>query len=75
MNSQTVHANEPFPNNRCNKSVWSVGFGVKDLPIVMQAMFIIQLQIVPDKVLLSDRDTFLGRQKLGEKTNDVILNI
>lgn len=47
--------------------IGSVGFGVKDLPIVMQAMFIIQLQIVPDKVLLSNRDTFMGSQKLGEK--------
>lgn len=63
----THSACEPIANNCRNKSVWSVGVGVKDLPIVMQAMIIVQLQIVPDKVLLSNRDTFMGSQKLGEK--------
>lgn len=84
MNSESVHANKsrythsackPIADNCHHRSVWSVGFGVKDLPIVMQAVFIIQLQIVPDKVLLGNRDTFMDSQKLGEKTNEVNLNI
>lgn len=34
-------------------------------------MFIVQLQIVPDKVLLGNRDTFTVREKAGEKTTKV----
>lgn len=34
-------------------------------------MFIIQLQIVPDKVLLGNRDTFTVRKKAEEKTTKV----
>lgn len=43
-----------------------------DLPVVMQAMFIVQLQIVPDKVLLGNRDSFTdnwGRRGGEEKQN------
>lgn len=43
-----------------------------DLPVVMQAMFIVQLQIVPDKVLLGNRDSFTdnwGRGEGEEKQN------
>lgn len=42
-----------------------------DLPVVMQAMFIVQLQIVPDKVLLGNRDSFtdswVKRERGGER--------
>lgn len=41
-----------------------------DLPIVMQTMFIIQLQIVPDKVLLGNRDTFTESQREGRRENN-----
>lgn len=34
-------------------------------------MFIVQLQIVPDKVLLGNWDTFTVREKAGEKTTKV----
>lgn len=52
------------------------GLRLIDLPVVMQAMFIIQLQIVPDKVLLGNRDTFTDRQgKVGEKITKVDMNI
>lgn len=52
------------------------GLRLIDLPVVMQAMFIIQLQIVPDKVLLGNRDTFTDhRGKVGEKITKVDMNI
>lgn len=43
-----------------------------DLPVVMQAMFIVQLQVVPDKVLLGNWDPFTGRwRKAGKKKNKI----
>lgn len=48
-------------------------FGRIDLPIIMQTMFIIQLYIIPDKMLLGNRDTFVVRERVGEKIIKVSL--
>lgn len=57
-----------LPQWQCSEA--QKGSGGIDLPIVMQTMFIIQLQIVPDKVLLGNRDTFTDSQTEDGREND-----
>lgn len=55
---------------RCQCREGQKGLGGIDLPIVMQTMFIVQLQIVPDKVLLGNRNTFIDSQRGGRRENN-----